>query len=298
MAQVVQCPGGHYYDASVFQECPHCRARLEQGWGNPATDNRDEVARLARRYVQEKKIGRDIRQAFESKNWNQREGREEFREKEGLRGKEELQETEGLQETEELQEKEELRGKEEFSGKEESLRKEELPGKEESLRQEEYPGKKESSGRNEIQRDEEPVRKEETQSPENEVTVAFRAPKQSSYFVTGWIVCVDGPDKGHVFSLYQGYHSIGYGRKNQICLLEDLDIARGVHCYLVYDDRKNRFYLVPEGENHTFLNGELLDGPTEIFTGDNFRLGNSTFEFVAFCKDDRKWDRKDIFKRG
>ncbi|MCD8395958.1 MAG: FHA domain-containing protein [Lachnospiraceae bacterium] len=257
MAQVVQCPGGHYYDVSVFQECPHCKDRLEQGWENSVSGNRDEIARMARRYLQEKKIGRDIRQAFEKKNRDHGEDAEE-----------------------------------EFQGKEELLR------KKDSLRQEEDPGKYESPRRDEVQRNEEIFRKEEPQSPENEVTVAFHAPKQSSYFVTGWIVCVDGPDKGHVFSLYQGYHSIGYGRKNQICLLEDLDIAKGVHCYLVYDDKKNRFYLVPEGDNHTFLNGELLSGPTEIFTGDDFRLGNSMFEFVAFCKDDRKWEWKDIYKRG
>ncbi|MCD7746706.1 MAG: FHA domain-containing protein [Lachnospiraceae bacterium] len=130
----------------------------------------------------------------------------------------------------------------------------------------------------------------------SELTAAFRAPKQSTYFVTGWIVCVDGPDKGHVFSLYQGYHSIGYGRKNQICILEDLDIAKGVHCYLIYDDRNNRFYLMPEGENVTFLNGERMMGPQEIVSGDLFQLGRTTFEFIAFCREGRKWEKKDIGK--
>lgn len=129
-------------------------------------------------------------------------------------------------------------------------------------------------------------------------TLAFRAPKQSSYYVTGWIVCTDGPDRGHVFSLYQGYHSIGYGRKNQICILEDLDIAKGVHCYLIYDEKKNRFYLMPEEENPTFLNGERLTVPSEIFTGDTFQIGKTTFAFVAFCEGDRKWKKEEVLKRG
>ena len=127
-------------------------------------------------------------------------------------------------------------------------------------------------------------------------TAAFSIGQQKNYFVTGWLVCVGGPDRGHTFNLYYGYNTVGYSRKNQICLLEDTKIARKVHCSIVYDDRKNRFCFVPEENHPSYLNGDLCDGEKELRTGDRIMIGESDFDFIAFCEGDRKWTREEMRK--
>lgn len=123
-------------------------------------------------------------------------------------------------------------------------------------------------------------------------TIGFAAGHQSNYFVTGWLVCVKGPDTGHVFNLYYGYNTVGYSRENEICLLEDVTIGRKTHCTIVYEDRNNQFYLIPEKDCDTCLNGTEQKEPAELHSGDSIHIGVSDFEFVAFCRDNRKWERE------
>lgn len=124
-------------------------------------------------------------------------------------------------------------------------------------------------------------------------TIDFKT-EQRNYFVTGWLVCVEGPDRGHSFNLYYGYNTIGYSRSNSICILEDTKIARKVHCSVVYDDRKNNFYLLPEREIAVYLNGRPVEEGECIHTGDKLNAGESGFVFIAFCEGDRKWKREEM----
>lgn len=97
--------------------------------------------------------------------------------------------------------------------------------------------------------------------------------------------------------MYYGYNTMGYSRSNQICLIEDVSVAKKVHCSVVYEDRKNLFYLIPEENHPTWLNGSLLENAKELKSGDQIRMGKSEFEFIAFCRGERKWDKQDIKKR-
>lgn len=72
---------------------------------------------------------------------------------------------------------------------------------------------------------------------------------------------------------------------------EDRQISRSSHCAVVYEYNKNEFFLVPEGGNLVYLNDEFLVGAVKLETGDVFKIGGSEFEFVAFCRGDRKWKK-------
>ena len=135
--------------------------------------------------------------------------------------------------------------------------------------------------------------------PENQdvKTIGYKTEQQKNYFVTGWLVCVEGPDRGHIFNLYYGYNTIGYSRSNSICLLEDTKIAKKVHCSIIYDDRKNSFYLLPEAAYAVYLNGKLIEEEENIRTGDKLKAGESGFEFIAYCEGDRKWKREEMKKK-
>ena len=61
-------------------------------------------------------------------------------------------------------------------------------------------------------------------------------------------------------------------------------------CDIIYDMRNNKFYLKPSLNGMIYLNGNLLGEVRELTSGDRFVIGDSCFEFVAFCKGDRKWE--------
>lgn len=128
---------------------------------------------------------------------------------------------------------------------------------------------------------------------DDEKTVSYFSKEKGNDFVTGWLVCIKGPEKGRAYALYYGFNRIGRSYGMDIYLEEDRQITRECHCAVVYEYNKNEFFLVPEGGNLVYLNGEFLDKAAKIETGDVFKIGNSEFEFVAFCRGDRKWEKRE-----
>lgn len=110
-------------------------------------------------------------------------------------------------------------------------------------------------------------------------------------YVTGWLVCVEGPEQGRDYRLRYGFNQIGRSHRMDVCIFEDDGITRGVHCSVVYEKRKNQFLLVPGQGTLTWMDGVLVDKPVELFTGDRFKIGETVLEFIAFCRDDVKWEK-------
>lgn len=123
-------------------------------------------------------------------------------------------------------------------------------------------------------------------------TTSFAAGSENNYMVTGWIVCIDGPDEGYSYNLHYGHNTIGCGLENQICLSGETGASEGTHCSIVYEDHKNQFYLITEQEQIVYLNGECETNPMRLVTGDLICVGSDVFEFVAFCRGERKWKKK------
>lgn len=113
----------------------------------------------------------------------------------------------------------------------------------------------------------------------DEKTIGFASERKKDYFVTGWAVCTEGPERGRTYSLYFGYNTIN---KN---------------CSIIYEDRKNKFFLIPEEHVIVTINESEINKVTELHTGDIIRIGENKLEFVAFCRDDRKWERAELRRR-
>lgn len=128
---------------------------------------------------------------------------------------------------------------------------------------------------------------------DEEKTVSIFSKEKGNDFVTGWLVCVSGPEKGRSWELRYGFNRISRsnGSRTDISIEEDKQITRGCHCSVVYEYNKNIFYLVPEEGNLVYLGGEFLGKPSVLQTGDVFKIGNSELEFIAFCRGDRKWEK-------
>lgn len=124
---------------------------------------------------------------------------------------------------------------------------------------------------------------------DQERTIGIYSERGENRYVAGWLVCMEGPSKGCDYRIYAGFNKIGRGYENDIVLKEDMQVSREVHCSLVYEEKRNVFYLVPKGGNLVYLNDEAIREAEEIKDGDMVRLGETSLEFAAFCKGDKKW---------
>lgn len=127
---------------------------------------------------------------------------------------------------------------------------------------------------------------------DDEKTIRYFSKNKGNDFVTGWIVCVKGPERGRAYELHYGFNRIGRNPEADIFLEEDRQITRGCHCALVYEYKKNVFYLLPEEGNLVYIRDEFIREPVQLETGDVFKVGASEFEFIAFCRGERKWEQE------
>lgn len=108
--------------------------------------------------------------------------------------------------------------------------------------------------------------------------------------VVGWLVCVDGPDRGRDYRIRSGRNFIGRADSMHVCIHGDAAVSREKHAVLSYDPRHRRFKVAPgEGTQLTYLNGETVDAPAELQARDVIELGETRLMFVPFCGDGFQW---------
>ncbi len=124
-------------------------------------------------------------------------------------------------------------------------------------------------------------------------TVGFYSGAKGNDYVTGWLVCIEGPEKGRDYRLHHGFNRIGRDPGMDIQIADDPAITRQNHCSIVYDDRGNQFSLVPQGGALTYFKDSLLTKAEMLQMGDLIQMGNSTFEFIPFCRKGRVWEKEE-----
>jgi len=109
--------------------------------------------------------------------------------------------------------------------------------------------------------------------------------------VAGWIVVVKGQGRGGFRPVFVGMNSIGRAPSQRISVdFGDESISREEHAFITYDDEARTFYLHHGGKSNLVrLAGAPVLQPTELKAGDQFRIGNTTFRFVACCGPDFDW---------
>lgn len=125
---------------------------------------------------------------------------------------------------------------------------------------------------------------------EEDKTVSLYAEKTGSDFITGWLVCITGAERGRDYKLHQGFNRVGRDYQLDIAVMDDSAISREAAFAVVYDDKSNQFFAVQQSSGTAYLNGKTLEGAMPLKTGDILYTGNSEFEFVAFCREGRTWN--------
>lgn len=125
---------------------------------------------------------------------------------------------------------------------------------------------------------------------DDEKTVGIYSVNAAVKKVCGWIVCMSGELQGKDFPLYTGFNRIGSGFDNDIVIKNDSNIEKKEHASIVYENKKNTFYIVPQEANFVYVNGELKTNACEIKSSDTMEIGETKFTFIAFCVGERKWE--------
>ena len=130
------------------------------------------------------------------------------------------------------------------------------------------------------------------QEEENK-TVGVFVKKMDIEPVVGWLVCIEGAQKGKDFKIYAKNNTIGRSERMDICIKGDQTISRENHARLAYDEKHNNFHLIPaESTNNIYLNDEPIYVPTKINAYDCIEFGDTKLLFVPFCSDKFKWKDK------
>ncbi len=108
--------------------------------------------------------------------------------------------------------------------------------------------------------------------------------------VVGWLVCVDGNDRGRDYRIRGENNYIGRSEKMPICISGDPGISRENHAVITFDPKTSSFKLSPgDARGMVYLNGEAVYSPVDLCAHDQIQLGNSQFRFIPLCGDRFQW---------
>jgi hypothetical protein len=108
--------------------------------------------------------------------------------------------------------------------------------------------------------------------------------------VTGWIICINGKERGRDYRIYSGANSVGRSIKMSIQIPDDDSLSNVDHCKIIYDTKSNSFYLTPSSGNLIYLNEESITQTVQLKKDDHIKIGKSDFMFMPYCEGSRKWD--------
>ena len=121
-------------------------------------------------------------------------------------------------------------------------------------------------------------------------TVGVFQKKMNIEPVVGWLVCIEGPEKGKDYKIYGRNNTVGRSEKMDICIKGDETISRENHARLAYDEKHNAFHLIPaESTNTIYLNDEPVYVPAKLADYDVIEFGDCKLVFTPFCNERFTW---------
>jgi hypothetical protein len=108
--------------------------------------------------------------------------------------------------------------------------------------------------------------------------------------VVGWLVCIEGPDRGRDFRLRAEKNFLGRDAAMQVALAADDAVSRQKHATIVFEPSKREFWLLPgDGAGLVYRNGEAVYAPVQLQDRDQVGLGRTKLLLVTFLNDAFSW---------
>lgn len=108
--------------------------------------------------------------------------------------------------------------------------------------------------------------------------------------VVGWLVCIEGQERGKDYRICSGYNNIGRDPSMEICIPSDIKISKDRHAMVAFDPDENQYFFGPvSGRNLVKLNGKVVMAPTELHERDVLTVGTTKLLFVPLCNAEFSW---------
>lgn len=129
----------------------------------------------------------------------------------------------------------------------------------------------------------------ETFVPDEQALLQYKV--SNSQNTVGWLVCIAGVTRGESYPLYEGTNHIGRESHMDIALYQSREILPEDHALITYDNQTYQFTLEPTFSQHAkvLLNGIIIVDPKPLKNYDTILLGDTTFQFIAFCNEQHHW---------
>ncbi|GEM_PF-1944376 len=134
----------------------------------------------------------------------------------------------------------------------------------------------------------------ETVSEENEtmrVSAYQGLSNQALEPVVGWLIVLDGQEKGKDYRLVAGKNSIGRTSSNHICLANDKAVSRENHATVMFDPRNMKYFLIDGGgDGIIYVNGNPLLQSVQLQERDVIEVGQTRLLFMPLCNETFRWE--------
>jgi hypothetical protein len=108
--------------------------------------------------------------------------------------------------------------------------------------------------------------------------------------VVGWLVCLEGPDRGRDYRLRMEKNFIGRAPHMDVVIENDTTVSRDKHAIVIFDPKKKSFWLLPgEASGLVYLNGDLVNSPAPMKSDDILEVGQTKLVLIPFCGDRYSW---------
>lgn len=108
--------------------------------------------------------------------------------------------------------------------------------------------------------------------------------------VVGWLVAIEGPERGRDFRIVSEKNFIGRSETMDISIPGDPSVSRENHAVVSFNPKNNSFRLFPgDSKGLVYLNDEELISPELLKPYDKIELGETVLLFVPFCGEQFVW---------
>jgi hypothetical protein len=108
--------------------------------------------------------------------------------------------------------------------------------------------------------------------------------------VAGWLVCLEGPDRGRDYRLHMEKNFLGRAPNMDVVLDGDNTVSRERHAIVIFDPKKKAFWALPgEASGLVYLNGEIVNSPVQMKADDILEIGQTKLVLIPFCGDRYSW---------
>jgi len=109
--------------------------------------------------------------------------------------------------------------------------------------------------------------------------------------VVGWLVSMEGREKGRDYRIHTDNNYIGRGDKMDICIRGDDTISRENHAIISFDARDKIYYFSPgDGRSIVRLNNKAIFATNQIQAYDVVEIGKTKLVFIPLCGEKFEWE--------